>query len=308
MRILITGGKGFVGEHLASTLVHNHDVYIADVVPPKAEFYLTSKYLELDVTDSLKVDEIISTIQPELICHFAAKVSFKWSFDKPRKDLSLHALGTLNVLEAARMIKPHPHIVYAGSSAIFGNAGIIPTPEGCPPDPTSPYGITKLVGEKYCELYQNTYGVPISILRFTNIYGPGSDHGVVSAFIDRAMTGKPITIFGGSQQIQFVYISDVVQAYRKVIENRIKGTYNIGGPDVVTLKELAEIVLQETGVTIPVEIKPSVKGDIMKVIFDTTKAEISLSWKPLFSTREGIRKCIEYQYKLEEKRIAQISH
>lgn len=259
------------------------------------------------MTDSESVDEIVSTVNPEAICHLAAKVSFRWSLENPRKDLFLHALGTLNVLEVARKMKTPPHIIYPGSSAIFGNAEIIPTPENCPTNPTSPYGASKLAGEKYCGIYQNAYGLPVTILRFTNIYGPTSEHGVVSAFITRALTGKPITIFGGDQKIQFVYISDVTRAYRIAMEKKITGTFNIGGPDVVTLKELAKLVIQESGKSVPIEIGPPVEGDIERIIFDTSKARQELNWRPLVPTREGIRKCLEHIHtRIEEIPISSL--
>jgi len=286
-----------VGKRLASELDPNHEVYLADIVSPESEIDSLGRNFEVDVTDQKSVEDAIIAIQPDVICHLAAKVSFKWSLEEPRKDLFLHALGTVNVLEAARKIKPYPHIVYAGSSAIFGNAKVVPTPEDCPSSPTSPYGVSKLAGEKYCEAYENAYGIPISILRFTNIYGPGSDHGVVSAFVNRALTRKPLTIYGGGQEIQFVYISDVVQAYRIAIERRITGTFNIGGPDVVTLKELAKLVIQETNELSPVIMKPPVEGDIQQVIFDTSQANKVLDWWPSVSTEEGIRKCVEYTRK-----------
>lgn len=291
MRVLVTGGSGFVGKPLVSELEQNHEVYSADVAPDVGN---ATKSIELDITDSYQVDKVVSTIKPEVIFHLAAKVSFRWSLEEPRKDLLLHALGTINVLEAARKIKPYPHIIFAGSSAIFGNPKIVPTPEDCPTNPTSPYGVSKLAGEKYCELYKDVYGLPYTILRFTNIYGPNSGKGVVAAFSKNALSGKPITIFGGDQEIQFVHIRDVIRAYKVAMDKKVTGTFNIGGPDVITLKGLAELIIKESGNSIPLEIKPPVEGDIKQTIFDISKAGEKLNWRPEVSIKEGIRDFVEF--------------
>jgi len=291
-RILIIGGNGFLATNFAQAMRDKHEIHLADINFSETVLKSFSSTFKLDVTNGTQVENVVLDIEPDVICHFAARVSFRWSLDEPRGDLFLHALGTLNVLEAARKVHPIPHVVYASSSAIFGEAKIVPTPEDCPPNPTSPMGVTKLAGENYCRVYHQVYGMPVSILRFTNIYGPMIDHGVISIFLKRVLSRQLLTIFGGDQMIQFVYVSDAVKAIQRVIEKRVIGTFNIGGPDVITLRHLADLIVKEAGVDVPIEIKPPVAGDIQKIVFDLTKAKEELDWQPQVSIQEGLRKYI----------------
>lgn len=296
MRVLITGGNGFIGRRLRELIACRHEVHIADVrLSRSAGESVQSRYQYfLDVTDRLETRKLISDLSPDVIYHMAGKVDFRWSLQEPVQDILLHAIGTLNVLEAARNLNPQPHVIYASSSAIFGKAKIIPTPEDCPPSPTSPYGINKWAGEQYCCTYSQLYGVPTTIVRFTNVYGPTTDHGVIHAFLKRFYHKQPITLFGGSQKIQFLYVDDAATALKLAAEKRVTGIFNIGGPDTVTLKELVQLISEEVGFDVPVQVQSPLKGDIMHTEFDISKARYELGWEPKFTTREGLKRCIKW--------------
>jgi len=294
MRLLVTGGNGFMGRRVTELLAGNHEVHIADVrLSDFLEKLASSQYL-LDVTNQLETKKLISKVSPDIIFHMAGRVDFRWSLQEPVRDLLLHAQGLLNVLEAARNLNPLPHIIFASSSAIFGNAKVVPTPEDCPPSPTSPYGISKLAGEHYCHMYSQAYGIPITIMRFTNVYGPTTDHGVIHIFLKKFYQKQPITLFGGSQRIQFLYIDDAATALQLAAEKKVEGVFNISGPDTVTLKELVQLISEETGFQIPVQIQHPLKGDIMHTEFDISKAKRELGWTPRFTIRDGLKRCIEW--------------
>lgn len=294
MRVLITGGNGFMGRRVTELLTGNHEVHIADVRLSNSIRRLVSSQHLLDVTDQVKTRKLISKVSPDIIYHMAGRVDFRWSLQEPVRDLLLHAQGLLNVLEAARSLDPLPHIIFASSSAIFGNAKIVPTPEDCPPSPTSPYGISKLAGERYCHLYSQTYGIPTTILRFTNVYGPTTDHGVIHIFFKKFYQKHPITLFGGSQKIQFLYVDDAATALKLQVEKQVSGVFNIGGPDTITLKELVQLMSEEIGFQIPVQTRPPLQGDIVHTEFDISKARYELGWEPKFTTREGLKRCIKW--------------
>jgi nucleoside-diphosphate-sugar epimerase len=294
MRVLIIGGKGFIGKRLSEIIRHKHEVYVADVrLTRSVEESVQSEYF-LDVTDISQTRELISNLSPAVIFHMAGKVDFRWSLQEPVKDLLLHTLGTLNVLEAARNLNPSPHMIYASSSAIFGNAKTIPTPEDCPPSPTTPYGINKWAGEQYCCMYSQLYDVPTTIIRFTNVYGPNTDHGVIHTLLKKFCQKQPITLFGGWQKIQFLYADDAVTALKLAAEKQVTGIFNIGGPDTVTLKELVQLIAKEIGYQVPMMVQPPLKGDIMHTEFDTSKAKRELGWEPKFSTPKGLKQCIKW--------------
>lgn len=299
MRVLITGGNGFIGSRLSELITSNHEVHTADIRRSRSVKELVSSEHFLDVTDQLQTRKLISDLLPDVIYHMAGKVDFRWSLQEPVKDLLLHTLGTLNVLEVARNLNPHPHVIYASSSAMFGNPKIIPTPEDCPPSPTSPYGINKWAGERYCCAYNQLYGVPATIMRFTNVYGPKGDHGVICAFLKRFFEKQPITLFGGRQKIQFLYVDDAATALKLAGEKRVPGIFNIGGPETVTLQELVQLISEQVGFQVPVDVQPPLQGDIMHTEFDISKAKHELGWEPEFSTREGLKRYIKWYRRVQ---------
>lgn len=297
LRILITGGNGFIGRDLAISLKENNEVHLVDLAFSEILSNIFSGYHVCDITKLEDLKQVVNKVNPDVICHLVARVSFAWAIKEPLQDLNIHARATLNVLESARLLGTKPHIIYPSTSAVFGNTQIVPTPEDCPVNPLSPYGISKLAGEHYCRAYSKLHKIPTTVIRFTNAYGPFSDHGAVSVIVTRIVNNQPITLFGGDQKIQFIYVTDAANALQAAIEKKRYGVYNAGGPDVVTLKELVNIIRKISGKEVPVLFEPVKEGDIDHVEFDLSKIKRELGWHPSVAIEEGARHCVEAMMK-----------
>ncbi|MGD0204218.1 MAG: NAD-dependent epimerase/dehydratase family protein [Candidatus Bathyarchaeia archaeon] len=297
-KILITGGAGFIGFHLCkrlSDLTSNLTIYdnlssgkkenVKDV--PKA------KFIKGDILDLKKLR---SLEKADLIYHLAAQVVVPYSMENPLEDFETNAKGTLQVLEKAR--KDDAKLVFASSAAVYGNPTVFPTPEEYGFHPFSCYGLSKVVGEEYCQMYQSQYGLDITIMRFANVYGSRC-HGVIHDFIDKIAKnpGKLEIIGTGLQSRDFVHVSDVVDALVTVgSDDSANGkTYNIGFGTTTTIIDLAKMMLKILNLqdrTFITTTNVSWQGDVTKIWFDNSKAKKELKWNPKVSLEDSIREII----------------
>jgi UDP-glucose 4-epimerase len=297
-KILVTGGAGFIGFHLCkrlSDLTSNLTIYdnlssgkkenVKDV--PKANF------VKGDILDLKKLRSLEKT---DLIYHLAAQVVVPYSMENPLEDFETNAKGTLQVLEKAR--KDDAKLVFASSAAVYGNPTIFPTPEEYGFHPFSCYGLSKVVGEEYCQMYQSQYGLDITIMRFANVYGSRC-HGVIHDFLDKIAKnpGKLEIIGTGLQSRDFVHVSDVVDALVTVgSDDSANGkTYNIGFGTTTTIIDLAKMMLKILNLqakTFITTTNVSWQGDVTKIWFDNSKAKKELKWNPELSLEDSIREII----------------
>jgi UDP-glucose 4-epimerase len=285
-KILVTGGAGFIGFHLSKKLVElPAKVIIYDNLSsgrmenvrdvPKAEFVKG---------DILNSNQLYSLDKAELIFHLAAQVVVPYSMENPIEDFETNARGTLNVLEKAR--KDDSRIIFASSAAVYGNPSIMPTPESYGFHPFSCYGLSKVVGEEYCEMYAKQYGLDVTVLRFANVYGSRC-HGVISDFFDKiSRNRRKLEIIGtGLQSRDFVHVSDVVEALLSAaaLEKALGETFNIGFGKTTKIIDLAKLILKILNLTNKTTITTtnvSWHGDIDAIWFDITKAKRELCWTP----------------------------
>jgi UDP-glucose 4-epimerase len=298
-KILVTGGAGFIGYHLCnklSQLTDNLTIYdnlssglmqnIKDV--PKA------KFVKGDILD---LPTLCSQEKTDLIYHLAAQVVVGYSMENPLVDFETNAKGTLHVLEKAR--KDDAKVVFASSAAVYGNPAVFPTPESYGFHPFSCYGLSKVVGEEYCQMYREQYGLEIVITRFANVYGLRC-HGVIHDFLEKiAKNPDKLEILGTGQQCRdFVHVSDVVNALatigsREDIDGEV---FNLGLGRTVSILELSKLILSilnlqnRTVVTTTGGI--AWKGDVNKIWFDITKAKKELNWTPKVTLEESIKEVI----------------
>ena len=298
-RILVTGGAGFIGFHLCKKLTDlGLDVTIYDNLSsgkmenvkdvPKA------KFVKGDILDLKKLCNMEKT---DVIFHLAAQVVVPYSMENPTEDFETNARGTLNVLEKAR--KNDSRLVFASSAAIYGNPTKLPTQESYGFHPFSCYGLSKVVGEEYCQMYANQYGLDITILRFANVYGSRC-HGVINDFLDKLTKNpKKLEIIGtGQQSRDFVNVADTVNAIVSAAsrENAIGQTYNVGFGETTKIIELAHMILRIlnlSGKTVVTTTGVSWQGDINTIWFNIDKSKKELGWTPKITLEEHLKKLIE---------------
>jgi UDP-glucose 4-epimerase len=297
-KILVTGGAGFIGFHLCkklSQLTDNLTIYdnlssgkienVQDV--PKA------KFVKGDILDTKKLYGLEKT---DLIYHLAAQVVVPYSMENPLEDFETNAKGTLCVLEKAR--KDDAKLVFASSAAIYGNPTQLPTSEDYGFHPFSCYGLSKVVGEEYCQMYHEQYGLDIVITRFANVYGLRC-HGVIHDFLDKlAKNPNKLEIIGtGQQSRDFVHVSDVVDLLVTVgsLESANGKTYNVGLGKTTKIIDLAKMILQILNLqdrTVVTTTGVSWQGDIHTIWFNNEKAKKELNWNPKVTLEDSIKEVI----------------
>src|SRR3989344_6272008 len=249
-KILVTGGAGFIGSHLCDRLFEeDFDVYVVDDLS-KGRIENLNKvvnFFKIDI-NSPKFLKLLETLKPNIIFHLAAQSSISNSLKDPEKDFQTNLFSTLKLLEKSRQIKIGK-IIFTSSAAIFGKVEKFPIAENYPKNPISYYGISKLCSEYFFNNYFTQYKLPYVILRLANVYGPRQDAsgegGVVAIFANQIQKNRPVTIFGsGNQTRDLVYVSDVVDALIKTIQNNIGGEFNIGTSKQTSVSELLEMLLK----------------------------------------------------------------
>jgi UDP-glucose 4-epimerase len=297
-RILVTGGAGFVGFHLCrklSDFTSNITVY-DNLLSGKVEnvkHLPKVHFVKADILDSKKLN---SQEKADLIYHLAAQVVVPYSMENPVEDFETNARGTLNILEKAR--KDDARVVFTSSAAVYGNTTKLPTPESYGFDPASCYGLSKVVGEQYCNMYSKQYGLDLTILRFANVYGPRC-HGVIPDFLDKlSRNPEKLEIIGtGQQSRDFVHIFDVVEALTMaaVSKEAIGETFNIGFGKTIKIIDLAKMILKILGLsnkTVVTTTNVPWQGDINTIWFDITKAKKDLKWHPKISLEDNLKELI----------------
>lgn len=320
MNWIITGGCGFLGTALIKRLLETggHSIRVLDNLSTgtrtdlglvcrfdeiKPEQIISSpKNVELVVGDIMDEELAIKVTQGcDVIVHFAANTGVGPSVEDPRADMMANVIGTFNYLEAARTNKV-PRFIFASSGAPAGEVEP-PIHEELPPHPVSPYGASKLAGEGYCSAYKRTYGIDTVMLRFGNVYGPGSVHksSVVAKFIRQALEGKTLEIYGdGKQTRDFIYIDDLIDAVLlSVTVPGIGGeAFQIATSRETTVGEMTEKLvneLRDAGVAnIKMMNSETRLGDVKRNYSDTSKAKKMLGWQPKIGLDEGLKKTIQY--------------
>jgi UDP-glucose 4-epimerase len=301
-KAVVTGGAGFIGSHLAGELAKcGYQVIILDDLSTgkrgNIEPILTQgnvQFIEGSITDLSLVNKLFQNV--DFIFHLAAMPSVPRSIENPLVSHNVNITGTLNVLMAARDNKVGK-VVYASSSATYGDTPTLPKREDMPSNPQSPYAVTKLAGEYYCRVFQEVYGLPTACLRYFNVYGPRQDPNssyaaVIPRFIQRALKGDALEIFGdGEQTRDFTFVKDVVEANILAAESDAAGVFNIGTGKRVSINELARLLTKLTGKDIkPIHREPRT-GDIKHSLADISRAK-QFGYNPKYNLEKGLREAI----------------
>ena len=295
MRVLVTGGAGFIGSHLVDALVARGDkVAVVDDmsggrpgrVPDQAVVH------KLSVTEGAALAAVADDFQPELICHLAARVDVRVSVLDPADDALVNVVGTVNVLEAARQAGARL-ILGSTGAVIYGRDAPIPSLEDVLPLPESPYGVAKNCAEQYVELYNRLHGTSHVVLRFANVYGPRQDPagqvGVVAIFCARVLAGQRPVVYGdGRQTRDFIYVGDAVNAYLAAADRGRPGIWNVGSGVEVSIRQLAAVISEVSGQEIkPVFAAPR-RGELRRGALASERARRDLGWVPTVSLTDGV--------------------
>ncbi len=290
--ILITGGAGFIGSHLATELVADNDVRILDNLTTGAQSNVPegATLIEGDIQEAETLTR--ATTDVDLVFHEAALVSVEKSIENPVESHEINATATLTLLEAAR--NEDARVVLASSAAIYGHPEQAPVTETDSKTPTSPYGLDKLTLDHYARQYHDLYGLETVALRYFNAYGPGQTagdySGVISIFCEQALNDDPITVHGdGKQTRDFVFIDDIVQAnLRAATTDQVGTAYNVGTGTSVTINELAETIVDVTDSDSEITHTEGRDGDIRHSEADITTATEELAYEPTVSLHGGL--------------------
>jgi len=301
MKILVTGGAGFIGSHVVDQLLSaGHFVAVADSlssghrsnVPPAARLY------EVDVTDAEGVGTVMTRERPEAVIHLAAQINVRVSIQDPGFDARQNILGSINVLRACARERVRRFVLASSGGAMYGEQGIIPTPETAPAVPTSPYGIAKLACEHYARYYGQEGTIQIVSLRLANVYGPRQDPrgeaGVVAIFIPRMLRGEQPVVFGdGRKTRDYVYVEDAAEAFVCSLECP-PGTYNIGTGIETEVNALFRHLKRLTGFPGEADHGPAVYGEVTRSALDAGLAKDRLRWAPKVDLEAGLSRTVRY--------------
>lgn len=296
MKVLVTGGAGFIGSHIVDALLdEGNTVHIIDDLSSGLAERLNpgATFHKLDIR-SKDAFELVSDERYNVIVHHAAQMDVRRSVADPSFDADVNVRGFLNLAEAGRQAGIDKIVFASTGGAIYGEPESVPQDENHSLNPISPYGITKLTTEKYLYYYHHQFGMPYVALRYGNIYGPRQnphgDAGVVAIFCQRLLSGEPVTIFGdGKQTRDYVFVGDVVKANLKAIKREESGIVNIGTGIETTVNYLYEILSSHLGVEADPVYAAERPGEQMRSVLDNTRAGAELDWSPGVSIEEGLR-------------------
>lgn len=302
MRILVTGGAGFIGSHLVDAFIAGgHEVVVVDNLAtgrrenlnPDARFY------EADIRDATAVADLFARERPDVLCHQAAQLDVRRSVAEPAYDADVNVVGTLRLLQAGVEHGLKKVIFASSGGAIYGGATVLPTPEGYPARPISPYGVAKLSVEHYLHYYHTVHGLPYVALRYANVYGPRQnaqgEAGVIAIFTERLLRGAPATIYGdGRNTRDYVFVADVVDANRQALATEHIGAYNVGTGVETTVNEVFHKLDRLTEAGARERHGEAKAGEERRSCLDAALAARDLGWQPRVDLDEGLVRTVEY--------------
>ncbi len=302
MRVLVTGGAGFIGSHLVDALIAaGHETITIDNLATGVRENLNPqvRFHEADIRDAAAVAEIFATERPEVLIHEAAQLDVRRSVTDPAYDADVNILGTLRLLQAG-MENGLQKVIFASSGgAIYGDTEVIPTPETNATAPISPYGVSKLSIEHYLHYFHTIHGLQYVALRYSNVYGPRQnphgEAGVISIFAERLLRGEPTTIYGdGENTRDYVYVGDVVAANIAALASARVGAYNVGTATETTVNEVFRRINTLTEANAEERHGEAKAGEQRRSCLSWELARRELGWQPQVGFDEGLARTVEF--------------
>ncbi len=295
MRVVVTGGAGFIGSHVADAFVQRGDEVLVvddfssgsrDDVPGSATL------AELDIAHADRVGAAFADFRPEYVCHLAAQASVTVSVKEPRRDFDSNVLGTFNILNAATEHRARTVFASTGG-ALYGESAPIPTDESYVAQPLSPYGASKQAAEAFVGALARFHGIDHAVLRLGNVYGPRqSPHGeagVVAIFSERLLLGRPVVAYGhGTPTRDYVHVGDIARAFVTLAETPATGTFNLGWGREVSVLDVLNGLQRAAGTTVEPALEPLRPGELTRSAIDSSAAERAFGWRPAIELEDGL--------------------
>ncbi len=306
MKILVTGGAGFIGSHIADAYIGaGHDVVIIDNLSTGRETNVNEKatFIQMDIRDKAVAD-VFKEHQFDMVNHQAAQMDVRLSVKDPIYDAENNVIGFLNIVQNAAENKVNKIIYASSGGVVYGEQDYFPADEQHPQRPYCPYGVTKLIGEKYLFYYSMNFGLKYTAFRYANVYGPRQnphgEAGVIAIFLQKLFNGEQAIINGdGKQTRDYVYVADVVKANVAALEKGDNDVFNIGTGVETDVNEIYQELNQATGVNMPEKHGPGMSGEQRRSVLNIDKAGKVLGWKPDFDFAGGIKATVEFFRKNE---------
>lgn len=308
MKILVTGGAGFIGSHVVDMLIDaGHDVVVLDSLctgrlsnlNPKAKLY------QMDIR-SPEIEKVFEAERPEVVDHHAAQMDVRRSVADPIYDADVNVIGGLNVLNMAVKYKARKFIHISSGGAAYGEPVYLPCDEKHPVQPLCPYGATKYMLELYAYMYKENFGLDYTVIRYPNVFGPRQDPageaGVVAIFTGNMLKGKPVTIYGTGEQVRdYVFVKDCARANLMVLENGSGKVYNLGWGIGTTVNQIYQGLKEITSYPQEAIYAPARPGETFRIYLDASRAREELGWEPIVSLHDGLAQTAEYFREVELK-------
>ena len=303
MRILVTGGAGFIGSHVVDAYAAaGHEVAVLDNFSTGREDNVNQAAAvhRVDLRDQAQVDKAVASFRPELVNHHAAQSEVPKSVADPTYDAQVNIIGGLNLLKACVDHSVRKVIFSSTGGALYGEPDVVPADEDHPVRPLSPYGTSKFAFEQYLATFRRTFGLDFTVLRYANIYGARQDfHAeegrVIAIFASRMLAGKPVTIDGtGEQSRDMLHVGDVATANLAVVEKGSGGTFHVSTGIAITVNELFRKLAALTGYSLPPNYGLARKGDVYRIALDNERARQRLGWEPRVNLEEGLSLTVDY--------------
>ena len=299
MKILVTGGAGFIGSHVVETYRGaGHDVAVVDVVTGKDQTPQGIRRHAVDVASDA-LGAVFEQERPDVVSHHAAQANVRRSLADPVTDAATNVLGTLRVLDLSARYAVRQVIFSSTAGALYGEPARVPVREDDPVLPTSPYGLHKYLGEEYMAYYRRMHGLNTTVLRYGNVYGPRQDPsteaGVVAIFIEAMVGGRRPVIFGDGTQVRdFVYVGDVADANLRVLGQTLPEPLHVGSGVGTSVNDIAGQLRALTGAAAAPEHGPAIPGEVHRIYLDVSRIRDVLGWRPRVPLEEGLRRTVEW--------------
>jgi UDP-glucose 4-epimerase len=303
VRILVTGGAGFIGSHVVDAYIAaGHEVACVDNFSTGNEANLNpaAEVHRLDLRDQPGIEKAVASFRPEIVNHHAAQSEVPKSVADPTYDAQVNIIGGLNLLKACVDNHVKKVIFISTGGALYGEPDVVPADEDHPVRPLSPYGTSKFSFEQYLGTFKRTFGLEFTVLRYANIYGARQDFAaeegrVVAIFASRMLAGKPVTIDGdGEQSRDMLHVGDAAAANLAALERGAGGVFHISTGEPVSINDLYRKLALLTGYNLPPNHGPRRKGDVYRIGLDNTRARTGLGWQPQVGLEEGLSLTVDY--------------